>query len=78
LSFGGLGNSLCVSRLGVLLASGYEEDSLLSFPLLVPGRRSGYILVLNLVSLGDFGLIFYLCSLGIQDRLSSECFGAHR
>ena len=38
------------------------------------GRRSGYVWVLNLVSFGDFGLIFDLYSVGMQDSLSSEGF----
>lgn len=34
----------------------------LSFPLLVPDRRFGHVLVLSLVPFGDFCLIFYLCT----------------
>jgi len=60
---GGLGKSLCVESFWSSVSSwlGKEQPSL-SFPRLVPGRWSGYVLVLNLVSFWDFGLIFYLCS----------------
>jgi hypothetical protein len=41
-------------------------------------RWPGYVLVLNLVSFGDFELSLDLCSFDILDHLSSECFGAHQ
>ena len=59
----GLGKSLCVESFWSSVSSWLErEQRSLSFPCLVPGRQAGYVLVLNLVSFGDCGLIFYLCS----------------
>lgn len=47
-------------------------------PPLELSRRPGYVLVLTLVSFGDFELGLDVCSFDIPDRLSSEYFGAHR
>jgi len=46
------------------------------FPLEL-GRWPGYVLVLNLISFGDFVFSLDLCSFGVPDRLYSECFGTH-
>jgi hypothetical protein len=41
-------------------------------------RRPAYVLVLKLVSLGDFEFSLDISSFGIPARLSSECFVAHQ
>jgi len=57
------------------LLAGLEVQPLCLFEL---RRRPRYLLVLNLVSFGDFEFSLDLCSFGITDGLPSECFGAHR
>jgi len=67
----------CVGSFGVWFACRLCRASQ-SFPILELSIRHGNVLILNLVSIGDFEFSLDLCSCGIPDRLSSERFVAHR
>jgi hypothetical protein len=77
----GLSILLCVESSWSSVTSRLERDQppiSFSRSLFELRRRPGYVSVLNLVSFGYFEFSLDLCSFGIPDRLSSECFETHR
>jgi hypothetical protein len=73
-----LGVSDCFSLLNLLVRLTSRLGRTRPRPTLELSRRPGYVLVLTLVSFGDFEFGLDQRSFDKPDRLSRESFGAHR